>query len=81
MGLIQESDVGRIMQDPSLMKELIKGLVEDTATMDSLADDIADKLQDALEDDPDMRRRLVDAAVSNSAFKRKIVTKLVEDLS
>ena len=80
MGLIQESDVSRLMQDQGLMDSLITGLVEDSSTMDSLADDIADKVQDALEDDSDMRQRLVTAAVSNEAFKRKLINKLIEEL-
>ncbi|MCH8281603.1 MAG: hypothetical protein J4O03_07525 [Chloroflexi bacterium] len=80
MGLIQESDVSRLMQDQGLMDSLITGLVEDSATMDSLADDIADKVQDALEDDSDMRQRLVSAAVANEAFKRKLINKLIEEL-
>ncbi len=80
MGLIQESDVSRLMQDQGLMDSLITGLVEDSSTMDSLADDIADKVQDALEDDSDMRQRLVSAAVANEAFKRKLINKLIEEL-
>ena len=71
MGIIQESDVGRLLQDPGLMEELTRAMVEDPETMTSLADDIADKLQDALEDDPDMRKRIVEAAVANPAFKEE----------
>ena len=81
MGLIQESDVGRILQNPVLMDEVVSALVEDSDAMDSLADDIADKLQDALQDDSEMRKRLVDAAMANDHFKKKLVTKLVDDLS
>ena len=81
MGLVQESDVGKLMQDEKLMDQVITGLVEDTATMDSLADDIADKVQDALEDDQEMRQRLITAAVSNDAFKKKLVNKIINDLS
>ena len=40
------------------MDEVIKDLVADSKTLDTLADDIADKLQDALQDDPEMRKRL-----------------------
>ena len=46
-----------------------------------MAEEIADKLQDALEDDPDMRKRIVDAAVANPDFKRKIISKLVDELN
>ncbi len=80
MGLIQESDVGRLLQDEALMDQVVTGLVEDTQTMDTLADDIADKVQDAFEEDPDLRQRLITAAIANEAFKRKLVKKLVDDL-
>ena len=80
MGLIQESDVGRLFQDKALMDEIVKGLVEDPNTMDQLAEDIADKVQDALEDDSDMRQRLLTAAVSNDVFKKKLISKLIDEL-
>ena len=73
MGLIQDSDVERLMADPEMMQEVVAGLVSDSPTMDTLAEDIADKVQDALEDDSELRRRLVDAAVSNDVFKRKLI--------
>tara|TARA_B100000315_G_scaffold221199_1_gene224431 strand:+ start:515 stop:706 length:192 start_codon:yes stop_codon:yes gene_type:complete len=62
------------------MDQVVTGLVEDTQTMDTLADDIADKVQDAFEEDPDLRQRLITAAIANEAFKRKLVKKLVDDL-
>ncbi len=80
MSLIQESDVGRLLNDPQLMDQVVAGLVEDSATMDTLADDIADKVQDALGDDADLRQRLISAAVANDVFKRKLVAKLIDDL-
>ena len=81
MGLIQESDVGKLMQDDQLMDQVVAALVEDTQTMDNLADDIADLVQDSLQDDPLMRQKLVAAAIANEAFKRRLVTKLISDLS
>ena len=81
MGLIQEADVERLFQDDALMDQIVSGLVEDSTTMDTLADDIADKVQDALEDNSDMRRRLVSAAVANDAFKKKLISKLIDELS
>jgi len=80
MGLIQEADVERLFQDEALMDQVVAGLVEDSSTMDALADEIADKVQDALEDNADMRRRLITAAVANDAFKRKLISKLVDEL-
>ena len=80
MSLIQESDVGRLLNDPKLMDQVVAGLVEDSTTMDILADDIADKVQDALGDDADLRQRLISAAVANDVFKRKLIAKLIDDL-
>ena len=78
MGLIQESDVGKLLDDHGLMDEIVSGLVEDSSTNDLLAEDIAEKVRDALEDDSDMRQRLVDAAVSNDVFKGKLIARLIE---
>ena len=80
MGLIQESDVGMLFKDKALMDEIVAGLVSDPDTMDQLAEDIADKVQDALEDDSDMRQRLLTAAVANDVFKRKLISKLIDEL-
>ena len=80
MGLIQESDVGRLLQDEKLMEQVVNGLVEDSQTMDALADEIADKVQDALQDDPHMRERLITAAMANEAFKKRLVSKLIDEL-
>ena len=80
MGLIQDSDVGKVLADQEFMDQVVSGLVEDSSTMDSLADEIADKVQDALENDSDLRQRLVSAAMANEVFKRKLVDKLIEEL-
>ena len=81
MGLIQDSDVGKVLADEAFMEQVVTGLVADSGTMDTLVDDISDKLQDALESDSDLRQRLVGAAIANEEFKRKLVNKLIEDIS
>lgn len=81
MGLIQDSDVQKLMQNQELMAEVATALVEDPATMDQLADDIADKMEDELEDNPEFRKQIIDAAVASPEFKKKIVAKLAEELS
>ena len=81
MGLIQESDVGRVLADKAFMEQVVAGLMEHPGTLDSLADDIADKFESALESDPDLRHRLISAAISNDAFKGKLVNKLIDEMS
>ena len=80
MGMIQDSDVGKVLADQEFMSQVVSGLVEDSATMDSLADEIADKVQDTLENDSNLRQQLVGAAMANDAFKRKLVDKLIQEL-
>ena len=81
MGIVQESDIGMVLSDQAFMEQVVSGLVADSGTMDTLADEIADKVQDALESDSALRQRLVSAAISNEAFKQKLVSKLIEELS
>ena len=81
MGMVQESDIGMVLADQAFMEQVVSGLVEDSGTMDTLADEIADKVQDALEGDSALRQRLVSAAISNEAFKQKLVNKLIEELT
>ena len=81
MGFIKEADVQMLMQDQDFMAEIAKAIVEDPETMDNLADDIADKLDDLLEDDANLKNQIVDAAVNNPEFRRRIVQKLADDLT
>ncbi len=81
MGFITDSDVKHLAENKELMAEVAKAFVEDPEAMDDLADDIADKLEDELEDNPELRRQIVDAAVTNPEFKKRIVKKLADELS
>ncbi len=80
MGPIRESDVAKLLQNPESMDHIVSGLVEDSRTMDTLAGDIADKIQDVLEDDSDLRQRVLNSAVANEAFRKKLVTRIIEEL-
>ena len=80
MGFIKESDVERLMQNEELMGEVAKALVEDPATMDDLAEDIAAKLEDELDNNSQLRAMIVDAAVAHPEFKKKVASKIAEEL-
>ena len=82
MGFISDSDIKKLMEDDKeLIAEVAKAIVEDPEAMDDLTDDIADKLEDELEDSPELRRQIVNAAVANPEFKKRIVKKLADELS
>ncbi len=80
MGLIQERDLAKSLQNYELMDHVVSGLVEDAQTMDTLAGDIADKIQDALENDSDLRQSLLNFAVANETFKKKLINRIIEEL-
>ncbi len=81
MGFTEKGDVRKLLHDSKMREAIVKAAVEDPKTMDSLAGDIADKLSDELEDDPEMRQQIVKYAIATPEFKKRIVRKLVEDLS
>ena len=80
MGLSEKADARKLLHESRLMTEIAKAVVEDPETLDSVADDIADKLSDELEDNPELRQKIVQAAMASPDFKKKIVRKLVDDL-
>ena len=79
MGFVDTADVKRLMQNPELISDIAKAVVEDPKAMDSLADDIADEFEDELQDDPELKKQIIDAALSSPDFKKKLVRKLVEE--
>ena len=80
MGIVKENDVKRLMGDAEFMSEIAGALAQDPQTMDDLADEIAGKIQDELEDNEEWRSTLVSAAMSSPEFKKKVVSKLAEEL-
>lgn len=81
MGIIEidKSDVRKLLQNPELVEEIAKGVMEDPSALDDLAEDIADELSDVLEDDPDFRAKIIQSAMGNDAFKSRLVKKLVAE--
>ena len=80
MGFIKDADIEKLMQNDELINEVAKGLVENPDTLDSLVDDIAEKLEDGLDTNSVLRQKVVDAAISNEQFRKKVVAKLADEL-
>ena len=80
MGFITSADIERLMQNDELINDVAKGLVEDPEAMDSLVSDIAEKLEDELDNNSVLRQKIVDAAVANEGFRKKVVAKLADEL-
>ena len=80
MGFITSADIERLMQNDELINDVAKGLVEDPEAMDSLVSDIAEKLEDELDNNSVLRQKIVDAAIANEGFRKKVVAKLADEL-
>ncbi len=78
---VNASDVRQLLQDPALVEEIAKGVMEDPAALGDLAEDIADELSDVLEDDPEFRTKIIQSAMGNNAFRSRLVKKLAEEFS
>jgi len=80
MGYAEKDDAQKLLRDSKMRRAIVKAAAEDPETMDSLADDIADKLSDEVEKDPEIRQKIVEAAIASPEFKKTVVRKIVEDL-
>ena len=82
MGInISQSDIQNLLQSKPLMNAVIKKAVDDPAIMDDLIDSIADELSDVLEGNPEITSRLLEAAMTDPSSQKKIVEKLMDNLS
>ncbi len=79
MSLIQEEDVARLMQEPELMTEIARAVVDTPGVMEQLADDIAEDFEDHLDSAPEFRKLILDAAVASPQFRKLLAAKLVDD--
>ena len=73
---LNESDVRQILQDSALMDQIVKSVMEDPVTLDRLAEEIADELSDVLEDYPSFRTKIIESAMGNKTFTKRIAEKL-----
>ena len=81
MGLdINASDVRKLLDDPNLKADIANAVLEDPGAMDDLAEDIADELEDELEDDPELKKQIIETAMANPEFKKKVMRELIDDL-
>ncbi len=81
MGIADKVEVRKLLQDPTLVDEITKSVLENPSALKDLADDIADELSDVLEDDPDFRSKIIQAAMGNETFKNRLVEKLAEEVA
>ncbi len=81
MGMdINKADVLNLLQDEKLIDDVVKKIVDDPEALDDLAEDIADEMSDYLENDPAIKQKIINAALGNNDFKKRIVKELVDKI-
>jgi hypothetical protein len=81
MGMdINKADVLNLLQDEKLIDDVVKRVVDDPEVLDDLAEEIADEMSDYLEDDPVVKQKIINAALGNADFKKRIVKELVDEI-
>ncbi len=78
--VVDKNDVRKLLEDPGLVEEIAKGVMEDPVTLDGLAKEIADELSDMLKDAPEFRANIIQSAMGNKAFKDRLLRKLAKKL-
>lgn len=81
MGILDDADVRKLLQDQELMDDIIAKVVADPRVLDELANDIADELEDILEDDPTFQQKVLEAAMKSPEFKERVVTELIREMA
>lgn len=77
---ISRADIMKVLDDESLVDEVVKKVVDDPDVLADLAEDMADEIADYLEDDPVIRQKLMDAAIKSPDFKKRVIKELVDEL-
>jgi hypothetical protein len=80
MGIVDATDVRRLLQDPEFKSDIAKAVAENPGALDDLAEDIADELEEELEGDAELKKMIIDAAMASPVFKQKLMKELIDDL-
>ncbi len=81
MGLVQETDVRTLLQDKTLVNNIIQAVAKAPEVMSELAEDVADELGEQLQKDVGFRKKIVAAATSTPKFKTQVIKTLVEEIT
>lgn len=77
---LSRSDIQSILKDETLIDEVVKKVIEDPDAVSDLAEDLADEISEYLEDDPVIKQKLVNAAIGNPDFRKRVIKDLVDEL-
>ncbi len=77
MGFVEETDVRTLLQNKTLVNNIIQAVAKAPEVMSELAEDVVDEL----EKDVGFRKKIVAAATSTPKFKTQVIKTLVEEIT
>lgn len=77
---ITNADVSKLLQDEKLVDEVVKEILEDPEALDDLASKVASEIADNLENDSVIKQKIMDAAMENPDFRKRVVKELVDEI-
>jgi len=77
---ITNADVSKLLQDGKLVDEVVKEILEDPEALDDLADKVAEEIADHLENDSVIKQKVIEAAIGNPDFRKRVVKELVDEI-
>lgn len=80
MGQVAEHNARRLLQDPRLADDIIRGLSKDPAVLADISDELADVLEDAIEADDGLRRKILASISRNKAFLRRVAQEVAQNI-
>ncbi|MBS1259516.1 MAG: hypothetical protein MAG551_02588 [Candidatus Scalindua arabica] len=81
MGWINKEQARQMLEDESLVDEIVAAVVSDKKVLQELAEDVADELEDILEDDPTFRGKVIEVASADPAFKKSVTEELIAQMA
>jgi len=81
MGLIEKSDIRKLLQDEALVNEIVERSLDDPDVLTDLAGEVADELSDEIESDPELKRKILGRVTKDDIFKKTLLKELIESMS
>ncbi len=78
---IKKTDIAKLLKDKNLMGSIVKNVSKNKDVIHKLAGDIADEVSDMIEHNTTIRRRIINAAISNPQFKKGVIKALTKEIS
>ncbi len=81
MSIITKKDIIKLIEDQSLMADIIKEVLDNQGMAQSLAKEAAKQIAEVLDNDEKFRERMLKAASGDPVFKKRLMDKIINELN